>query len=319
MTDVRPFRFGLLGAGVRTADDLVGTARAAEAAGYATFLLRDHFVEDPFGHQFAPLVALAAVAGATSTLRVGTLVLDNDYRHPVMLAKEAATLDRLSGGRLELGLGAGWLRAEYEAAGMPFDSAGVRIDRLAESVTVLKGLFAGAPCSVAGVHYTVTALAGLPTPSQQPHPPLLLAGGARRMLSLAAREADIVGVLNASVASGTVANDPTELFPETVDRKLGWVREAAGERFGRLELSTVVTVIVAADRPAAAARYAAEREWTGVPVERVLEMPSVFIGNVAEIADQMRARRDRFGFSYYVVGDADLAAFAPVVARLTGR
>src|SRR5262250_1143445 len=150
MMHPRPFRFGLLGESVRSAKELVETARRAEEAGFATFLLRDHFIEEPFGHQLAPLTALATVAGATSRLRVGSLVLANDYRHPVVLAKEVATLDALSGGRVELGLGAGFSQAEYAQAGLRFDSPGVRVDRLEEALRVLKGLFAAGPLTFAG-------------------------------------------------------------------------------------------------------------------------------------------------------------------------
>src|SRR5215472_6407806 len=150
MSHPRPFRFGLLGENVRSAKELVDTAHRAEEAGFATFLLRDHFIAEPFGHQLAPLAALATVAAATTRLRVGTMVLCNDYRHPVLLAKEVATLDLLSDGRFELGLGAGFSRPEYEAAGLPYDPAGVRVDRLAEALQVLKGLFGATPCTFAG-------------------------------------------------------------------------------------------------------------------------------------------------------------------------
>jgi probable F420-dependent oxidoreductase len=158
MTSRLPFRFGVLGERVQTPEALVGTAQRAERLGYSTLLLRAHFVREPFGDQLAPMIALAAAAGATETLRVGTVVLANDYRHPVMLAKEAATLDLLSGGRFELGLGAGWLREEYERAGMAFDLARERVDRLEESLTVLKGLLAGEEVDFAGEHYAVTSL-----------------------------------------------------------------------------------------------------------------------------------------------------------------
>jgi len=171
MTTPRPFRFGVLGEHARTPGALVGTARAAEAAGYVTFLLRDHLVAEPFGHQLAPLVALATVAAATTTLRVGTLVLANDFRHPAVLAKEVATLDVLSGGRFELGIGAGWLRDEYARAGLGFDRAGVRIDRLEEALRVLKDLLGGGPVTVEGDHYALAGLANFPRPAQRPRPP----------------------------------------------------------------------------------------------------------------------------------------------------
>src|SRR5215207_2226782 len=212
----RAFRFGVIAETVRTAEQLTGTARRAEALGYDTFLLRDHFVAEPFGVQLAPLVALATAAVATRTLRLGTLVLDNDYRHPVMLAKEAATLDLLSGGRLELGLGAGWLQSEYDQAGMAYDPPGVRIQRLSEAITVLKGLFAEPPFTFAGDHYAITNLNGFPKPAQRPHPPILIGAGHKRMLMLAGREANTVGILTTSVATGRVVDDPLARMAERV-------------------------------------------------------------------------------------------------------
>ena len=314
----RPFRFGVLGETLRSREDLVETARAAERLGYATFLIRDHFVAEPFGHQLAPLAALATVAAVTETLRIGTLVLDNDYRHPVVLAKEAATLDLLSGGRLELGLGAGWLRAEYEQAGIPFDRAGVRIDRFVEGLRVLKGLFADGPLTFAGDHYAIAGLDSFPRPVQRPHPPILVGAGGRRMLTIAAREADIVGILTASVASGVLSSDPAERSAANVEQKVEWVRQAAGDRFPEIELSLVASVALAVDARPAAERYARAQGWSGVPVEQVLDMPSVLAGPVDQIVEQLRARRERFGFSYYVVSDRVMADFAPVVARLAG-
>ena len=315
----RPFRFGVVGEGIRSGEQLAAKARRAEALGYATLLLRDHFVPEPFGDQLAPTVALMAAAGLTRTLRLGTLVLDNDYRHPVLLAKEAATLDLLSGGRFELGVGAGWLRDEYRRAGMPFDDPGVRVGRLEESLQVLKGLLAGSPFSFSGVHYTVTDLESFPRPLQRPHPPILVGAGSRRMLGIAGREADIVGILPRALPNGTISEDLAERSPEAIDRKVGWVRQAAGERFGAVELSMMVSVIVADDHRGAAEQLAVERGWGGAASEQVLEMPSVFVGSPDRIAELMEARRGRYGVSYYVVADEDVEALGPVVERLAGR
>lgn len=323
MTHPRPFRFGVLCERMPTAAALVDQARRAEDLGYATFLLRDHFIREPFGDQLAPFPALVAAAAATTTLRVGTLVLDNDYRHPVLLAKEAATLDALSGGRFELGLGAGWLREEYERAGLRFDPPGVRIGRIVESVRILKGLFAGEPLTYAGQHYSISGLESFPTPVQRPHPPLLLGGGGRRMLRLAAREADIIGVLTSSVASGTLSNDPTERLAARVAEQVDWIRAAAGERFGAIELSLVVSPILTdhtdASRQDAAEDYAHARGWSGLPAAQILEMPALLLGTPARIAEDLAARRARYGFSYLVVADEHAEAFAPVVAQLAGR
>src|SRR5713101_8332664 len=174
MTKLRPFRFGVICEHMQSAEEWVTKARHAEDYGYSTLLIRDHFIREPFGDQLAPLIALMAAANATKTLRVGSLVLDNDYRHPVILAKEAATLDLLSGGRFELGIGAGWLRAEYEQAGMLFEAPGVRVGRLTEALHVLKGLFADQPLTFSGSHYTISNLDGFPKPLQRPHPPILV-------------------------------------------------------------------------------------------------------------------------------------------------
>ena len=319
MQHPRPFRFGLMAESVRSRNDLIRTARAAEAAGYDVLLIRDHWQEEPFGHQLAPLTALTVAAEATTRLRLGSMVFSNDYRHPVMLAKEAATLDLLSGGRFELGLGAGFHRTEYEAAGLAFDRPGVRVDRLEESVRLLKGLFGEAPFTFHGEHYRVTDLDLFPKPIQRPHPPLLVAGSGRRMLSLAGREAEIVGVQTVSTASGSVGSEPDERLAGSVAQKIGWIREAAGDRFDRIELNTFATFVFAADRETAARRYAAEQGWDGLPLEQILDMPAVFLGTADEIVADMIARRARFGFSYFVVSDTDLEWAAPIVGRLAGR
>jgi probable F420-dependent oxidoreductase len=315
----RPFRFGVIMEGVHAAPAWTECARRAEALGYATLLIRDHFTPPFFGNQLAPVAALATAAAVTRTLRVGTLVLDNDYRHPVVLAKEAATLDLLSGGRLELGLGAGWLQSEYEQAGLPFDPPAVRVSRLAESIRVLKGLFADSPLTFAGEHYWVTGLDGYPKPLQRPRPPILLGAGSPRMLRLAGREADIVGLLTTSTRTGTLLDTPTERLADAVAQKIAHVREGAGERFAEVELSMVLTMVPTNDPPRAAAELIRQRDWAGITPDQVLAMPSVVFGPAERVADLLEARRARFGVSYYVVPDRLLEPFAPVVARLAGK
>ena len=314
----RRFRFGVVGETIRSGEKLVAEARRAEDLGYSTLLLRDHFVPEPFGHQLAPMVALMAAANATRTLRIGTLVLDNDYRHPVLLAKEAATLDLLSGGRLELGVGAGWMSDEYERAGMPFDAAGVRVSRLEESLRILKDLLAGSPVTVTGTHYALSGLESFPRPAQQPHPPLLVGAGSRRMLGIAGREADIVGILPKALPNGTISEDLSERSPETIAQKVDWVRQAAGERLGEVELSMMISVTVADHYRKAAERLATKRGWGAAAADFVLGMPATFVGSVDRIAEEMQARRDRYGFSYYVVSDRHMEALGPVVERLSG-
>ena len=319
MPSPRPFRFGVIHEQPQHPTTWASHLRRVEDLGFSTFLIRDHFVPDFFGDQPAPLVALANAAALTTRLRLGTMVLAVDYRHPVMLAKEAATLDLLSGGRLELGLGAGWLRCEYESAGLPFDSAGTRIDRLEETIRILDGLFGAGPFSFAGKHYTVTTLDGHPKPAQRPRPPILIGGGRRRVLTLAGRAADIVGILTTSVATGTVVDDASERLAGAVAQKLAWAREGAGARYPDIELSLIPTFVFEEKRERAAADLIATRGWTGVTPTDVLAMPSVFIGSVSEVADQMEERRALHGFSYYVLSDRQLDRTAPLVARLAGR
>ena len=316
--NLHPFRFGVLGESVRSAADLVDTARRAETAGYATFLMRDHFIEEPFGHQLAPVAALATAAAVTKTLRVGSLVICNDYRHPAVVAKEAATLDLLSGGRFELGLGAGFSQPEYEAAGIAYDPPGIRVDRLAEALQVIKGLFGAGPFSFSGRFYSVTKLDLFPNPVQRPHPPILVGAGGKRMLSTAAREADIIGIQTAALGTGRRVPDPSGLLPEAITEKIAWIRQEAGPRFDGIELSIVTSVVISGNRREAAERLAREREWSDVSADRVLEMPSIFIGSVDQIVSEMQSRRERYGISYYVVSDRSMEAVAPIVARLAG-
>ena len=312
----RPFRFAVINETMFPAEDWLTHARRVEELGYSAFLIRDHFVPEFFGDQLAPFSALTAAAMATTRLRIGTMVLDNDYRHPVMLAKEAATLDMLSSGRLELGIGAGWLRTEYEQAGMEFERAGTRIDRLEESLSILKGLFSGEPVHHQGTHYTIDGLPGYPLPTQRPHPPILIGGGKRRVLTLAGREADIVGILTSSVASGTLEDGVEERLPAAVEQKIDWIREGAGKRFSQIELSLIPTIIATYNRREAAAQLIAERGWPGVSVDDILSMPSFLIGTHEEIIEDLLHRRARYGFTYYVVSDSMTEAFAPVVAEL---
>lgn len=318
MSKHHPFRFGVINEQMHTPAAWFDHVRRIEALGYATLLLRDHFVPDFFGDQYAPLPALMAAAGVTTTLRLGTMVIDNDYRHPVMLAKEAATLDCFSGGRVELGIGAGWLRTEYEQAGLPFERAGVRIDRLEEAIGVIKGFWADQPLTFAGEHYRVTGIDGTPKPVQRPHPPLLVGGGKERMLKLAGRTADIVGILTSDVSRGTLVSDQNERTPAAVAQKVQWIREGAGERFAEIELSLIPTIIVTDDRRGQTEALIRRQGWE-VTVDEVWQMPSVLIGSVDKIEEDLRTRRADYGFSYFVVSDAEMAAFAPVVARLVNQ
>jgi probable F420-dependent oxidoreductase len=288
-------------------------ARKWEDLGYSTLFVPDHFVD----HPLAPIPAMAMVAEATERLRVGSLVLGNDYKHPVVLAREAATLDLLSDGRLELGVGAGWMTADYEKAGLPLDPAGIRVDRLAESLTVLKGLFSDQPFSFAGDHYQVTDLDGSPKPIQRPGPPIIVGGGAKRVLSLAAREADIVGI-NANLRRGEAQHPDAaqSLSAAATDQKLGWVRAAAGARFDDLEIQQYAGfVFFTDDRQSLAEAMAPAFD---VTPEVALETPIALVGTVEQMVDDLIARRERWQMSYVVVDDAVAAQFAPIVDRLAG-
>jgi probable F420-dependent oxidoreductase len=257
-----------------------------------------------------------AAADATTTLRIGSLVFANDYRHPVVLAKEAATLDLLSDGRFELGIGAGWMTADYEQAGIPLDAAGVRVDRLVESVTILKGLLAGDTVDFDGDHYRIAGLTGTPKPVQQPRPPLLIGGGSHRVLALAAREADIVGV-NFDMRSGRLEDTfgPNGTREHT-EAKLDWIRKAAGDRFDDLELQIRVHFgMVTTDRESLAAEIGPA---FGLTVEEALGTPHALAGTVDQIVDDLVERRERLGISYIGLNADWIDDFAPVVARLAG-
>jgi probable F420-dependent oxidoreductase len=282
-----------------------------EALGYKTLYLPDHF-----GDQLSPIAALMSAADATTTLRVGSLVFDNDYRHPVVLAKEAATLDLLSEGRLDFGLGAGWQVSDYEQTGIPFDPPGLRIERMAEGLEIIKSFFAGGSVSFAGKHYKVDGVEAAPPPVQKPHPPIVLGGGGKRMLHLAGREADIVSV-NFNLSEGRVNRKLVRTgLAEATDEKVAWIKEGAGDRFAAIELSVTVFVANVTDDPdtVAGALAAGLRS---EPVE-VLQTPHFLIGSVEQIIEDLQARRERFGISYVVVPDEAAVSLAPVVERLTG-
>jgi len=308
----RPFRFSVQEHHAESARQWRERAQAIESMGYSALYLPDHFGDQP-----GPIAALMAAADATTKLRIGSLVLDNDYRHPVVLAKEAATLDLLSDGRLDFGLGAGWLVSDYEQAGLPYDPAAIRIDRLEEALTIIKRLFTGKPFSFTGKHYSVKELEGSPLPVQKPHPRLLLGGGGRRMLRLAARDADIVHV-NYNLNEGRINPKLVRTgLAEATDEKLGWIKEAAGDRFDSIELGfTVFFATVTDDRESVAAAMAPSMQFEP---RDVLEMPHFLIGTIDQIEEDLKARRDRYGFSDVIVPGDAADALAPVVEHLAGR
>ena len=308
----RPFRFGVQASTAPDAASWVALARKVESLGYATLTMPDHF-----GDQLAPVPALMAAAAATTTLRVGALVWDNDYKHPVVLAKEMATMDVLSEGRLEIGLGAGWLATDYQQSGITYDSNKVRVDRFEEGLAVIKAAMSGEPFSLSGQHYTITDYTGSPAPVQGPCPPILIGGGGKRVLTIAAREADIVGI-NGNLAAGMIGPEAiATMTAAAVDRKIEIVSAAAASRLGELELNIRVFMVrVTDDRQTAVKQIA---DFVQVDPSMVLESPFALIGTAAQIVEDLLRRRERWGFSYIVVGGDDVESFAPVVAELAGN
>jgi probable F420-dependent oxidoreductase len=306
---VQPFRFGVQCSRTPTVEDWRALAKRCEALGYSCLYIPDHF-----GDQFGPLVALAVAAEATTTLRVGSLVFDNDYRHPVVLAKEIATLQLASGGRVEFGLGAGWQRTDYDESGIALDPPLARVERMAEGLAIMRALWSQERVRFFGTHYTITDAQGSPQPASVP--PIVIGGGSRRILSIAGREADIVGI-NLNLRSGAVDAAALEgIYPEKWDERVAWVREAAGARFDALELQ-VLTFLVMVGTPQRQALDEASKMF-GLAPEVLADIPLGTVGTVDEICAQLVERRERWGFNYVVVHDGDVDAFAPVVARLRG-
>lgn len=311
MPETRPFRFGVITENASSREQWVTLVRRVESLGYATFLLADHFV-----NELMPIAALMAAADATKTLRVGSFVFDNDFRHPALLAKEVAALDLLSDGRFEFGIGAGWHRPEYDQIGLPFDSAGVRLSRLEEALHIVKQFFTEETVNFAGNHYTVTNLQAFPKPAQRPHPPFFMGGGGKKMLSLAAREADIIGLHVRVRDDGTV--DADERTGAALARKVEWIRQAAGDHFASIELNLLVSdIVITEDRRQAAEQYAREKARPGTTAEQILVSPYLFIGTIDQIVEQIYRLREQYGVSYFVVDAGVMEEFAPVVARLS--
>lgn len=309
MTSQKPFRFGLVADKAQSLDEWVAKARRAEELGYDIFLVPDHFWID-----VSPVPALMAAAAVTSRIRLGALVFDNDFRNPVLLAQEVATLDVFSRGRFELGLGCGYLPSDYEQSGIPFEAPGVRISRLAESLQLIKRYYTEEEVKFEGTYYKATKLKGTLKPLQKPYPPLFVGGGGKRLLSLAAREADIVGF---SANYGPQGLDWASITYQPSLEKLSWIRAAAGERFEKLELGTSIFVIVPTDArqyvvPGMAAQF-------GLTPEQLLECQHVLIGTPQQMAEELLKRREMIGISYLAITEAALETFAPVVSILSGK
>jgi probable F420-dependent oxidoreductase len=307
----RKFRFGVQASSASSAAEWAALARKVEDLGFSTLHLPDHF-----GDQLHPIPAMMAAADATTDLRVGALVFDNDYKHPVVLAKEIASIDVLSGGRVEFGIGAGWLNTDYEQSGIPKDRDGVRIARMVEALDVFRGLWGPGAFSFKGEHYTIDGLDGLPKPVQQPHPPILIGGGGPKMLRIAAQHADIVGINPRLTAGAVTAEAGQDARASVVDEKVSIVREAAGDRWSDLELNILVFFGTVTDDAKGFAENLAPA--FGITAAEALELPYAWFGTVDEICDKLRAARERWGISYYVLQKDAAEAMAPVVAQLAG-
>jgi probable F420-dependent oxidoreductase len=310
---VKDLRFGVHVFAPSGHDEWVSIARRAEGLGFAVLTVPDHLIDGCL----SPFAALGIAAEATSTLRLGTLVLNNDLRHPALVARDTLTLDSLSGGRIELGLGAGSAMSfpEYGAVGLRFDDGVTRVARLTEAIEVLDGLLRGDDVTFTGDHYRLVAHRAWPSPTQQPRPPILVGGNGRRLLRVAAGRADIVSLSGIGKTRSDGAHDATGFLPEAVDERVAIVR---AESVGRdVELQALVQRVIIADDP----RRAAERVREHMPdldVEDVLATPFLWIGSVESICEHVLEARERWGFSYLTVFHDSLEAAAPIIARLAG-
>jgi probable F420-dependent oxidoreductase len=305
------FRFALQASRAASPAAWKELARKSEDLGYSTLYVPDHLDD-----QWAPMLALAVAAEATTSLRVGTLVLDNDFRHPVVVAKEAATMDVITEGRFELGVGAGWATADYDMSGIPMDPAGVRVARLAESIEIMRTMWTEGSATFAGDHYRVTGALGTPATVTSGGPPLVIGGGSRRILELAGRVATIVSIVPSLAAGFIGAETAAEAVAEKYADRVRWVRDAAGDRAGEIELQCwTVAVAVVPDAAEVVEKLAPAFALTP---DQLRSAPIALIGSVGEIADLLRKRREEYGFSYIVVHEGEMDALAPVIAELAG-
>jgi len=309
----RRFRFGAELHGPLPGLTWEESVRRVEELGFSTLFLPDHFQD-----QYGPIAAMAAAAVYSDTLRVGSLVFDNDFRHPVTLAMEMATIDQISKGRLEVGIGAGWKRLDYDQSGIAMEAPKVRVERMMESVRILQGLFGPDPVDFDGEHYRLSGVTGTTTFTPG-GPPLIIAGGSKRMLRFAGEHATIVGV-NPSIHSGEIdAAAARDSLAERMDEKFGWVREGAGDRYHELEFNAWVAVASVTDDAKGFAELIAPG--FGIAPDEAhtaLDSPMTMVGTVGEICDRLHERRERWGFSYHVVRDESVLDIAPVVGQLAG-
>jgi probable F420-dependent oxidoreductase len=320
-TTNHPFHFALVAEGVTSRQAWLAKARHAEDLGYSTLLVPDHMTKVSHSETIAdgkeglidPIVGLMAVADATS-LHIGSHVFCNDFRHPIILAQQAANLDLFSEGRLRFGFGCGYLAEEYEQVGIALDSPGVRISRFEEALQIIKAYFRGEQVTFSGQYYQVKGLQTSIKVVQKPHPPIYIGGGGKRILSIAAREADIVGLVAKNSATGL--DWTSALLAANID-KIGWVHQAAGERFSQLEFSATIFIAAVTDHPQQAARRIGSG--LGLTVEQTLDCLHILVGSVDQIVEELQKRRELLGISCIEVLDTHMETLAPVVARLAGK
>ncbi|MDP1795274.1 MAG: TIGR03621 family F420-dependent LLM class oxidoreductase [Acidimicrobiales bacterium] len=308
---MRPFRFSVQHHASASGEAWRELARKTEDLGYTTLYLPDHF-----GDQWSPTVAMTIAAECTQSLRVGALVYDVDYRHPVMQAKEAATLDLAYPGRTIFGFGAGWMKTDYDEAGIDYDSPGTRIDRMKEALTIMKALWADGSCTFKGEHYTITNAQGFPRPSTPGGPPVVIGGGGKKVLTIAAQMADTVGV-NPNLAAGVVGPEVAKTaLGEIYRERIQWIKDAAGDRFDSFDLQvlTSMTAIV----PNRSEMIANIAPMFDISPELADDIPLIMIGTEEEIIEQLQKRREELGFNDIVVQGDVMDAFAPIVAKLAG-
>lgn len=309
---IRPFRFGIQASKADSRKEWVDLAKTAEDLCFSSLTMPDHFTD-----QLAPVPALMSAADATTKLRIGALVWDNDYKHPVVLAKELATMDLLSDGRLEIGIGAGWMATDYEQSGIVYDRPGVRIDRFLEGLEIIKQAMTGEKFSFTGQHYKITDYVSAPMPVQRPCPPILIGGGGPRVLKLAAQLADIVGI-NPSMKDGVVnAETISHMSAEAVSEKIDLVTRAAGDRMSKIEMNIRTFLVNIRDNADEAINGTANM--FKVEPKMVADSPFALMGPPAKIAEDLLARRERWGLSYIIVGGEDVNSFAPVIKILAGK
>ena len=323
MTTMKPFRFAVQSFNAENAADWAGQVQRAESLGYSAFHLADHLLGpgpalEKSNHpvqNLAAIPAMAYAAAVTSTIHIGCRVFCVDYHNPVVLVKSAMTIDMLSGGRLEFGLGAGWLKDEYAAVGIPLDPPVQRIDRLADVIEGVKAFRGEGHANVENATISWQDFEGLPKPISKP--PIMIGGGSPRVLRLAGREADIVS-LNFNNRAGIIGPDGVQMSTEDETRKkLGWIREGAGDRFDDLEIEIGAYFTVVMEDPAPV--LAGFAQMFGVGESEMARHPHALIGGVNAICDELERRRELFGISCVTVGADTMDAFAPVVERLGGK